>query len=202
MAVWANRIAREREREQEQERARILDGGSGGVKHGVGVGAGVVGQRVHGMAERIPHGFFGHAGHHAPGIAAGAGAARPTATTAIANGGERNLDDVVGGHRLRAHRPGSAVYGGPPGGVETLTAQKRETSRTRGIDTPGTGGIEGGGTESADGPSPRTRQGVVGTRGTIASQTVIQRQYGPAVPMTIPSSLPRDNSADAPPVFK
>jgi len=228
--AWANRVLRERERQL------IL----GGVKGSVGVlgnhvqvVGGAIGQRVHGVTERIPLGFFGHSGRTpgragttaSPGVPAvlvegaiqdpdqgfdmgidteGVGGMNVPKRKSVLQGTRgRNLDDIIGGSRLRASQPGSVLFDGTPGVEETLSVRRREGVGIGNRESWGSGlGRSDSGTHGSGGGATRNGQSVgepVLNRGTMASQTVVQRQYGPTAPMTIGSSIPHDYLADYPP---
>jgi hypothetical protein len=211
--AWANRILRERERQ------RIL----GGVKGGAGLignrvqGVGdVIGQRVLGVTERIPLDFFGRGGRTpgkavaSPGVSGAMEDKKldeeingPQKNSLLLGARGRNLDDIVGGSRLRAPRPGSVVFDGTPGVEATPSVRRREGVRTG---RRGSGGSETERSRSATANRRDARREVQEpelNRGTMSSQTVVQRQYGPTAPMTIGSALPHDDLADAPfPAYK
>lgn len=224
--AWANRILRERERQRILEGVKGGAGVLGNRVQGVG---GVIGQRVHGVTERIPIGFFGHGGRtpRKAGVVAPPGVAGAvegdvgqdldkeldkgisTQKVGVINGpqrnslllgtGEGNLDDIIGGNRLRAPRPGSVVFDGTPGVEATPSVRRREGVRTGGSRSGGSG-VRRNGSEAERSRSAATSRRDVRrethepalNRGTMASQTVVQRQYGPTAPMTIGSTLPHD----------
>lgn len=216
--AWANRILLERERQ------RILGGVNvlgGRLQQGVG-------QRVHGVTDRIPLGLFGQAsrtpgGQHIrtqPGATAAmeqqqqetlvdleksldSGAEKKSVAEmsgskrkSIMQGlGVRNLDDIVGGSRMRAPRPGSVLYDGAAGVESTAEVRRRQSS---GVGRSGSA-VTRSGSAAARRQAERAAAGTEDpslNRGTIANQTVLQPQYGPTAPMVIPSSMPDDELID------
>ena len=212
--AWANRILMERERERILGGVKGGVGVIGDRFHEVG---GKFGQRMHGVTDRIPLGLFGQVGRTPggrvvnvqPGIAAameahtvedvekgldmginteGVGGMNGPKRKSIMQGlGARNLDEIVGGSRLRASRPGSVVYDGTPGVESTAEVRRRQSS---GVARSGSGVARSGSAAT------RRRDTIPATdanepplnRGTMASQTVVQRQYRPTAPMVISPS--------------
>ncbi|KIM25723.1 hypothetical protein M408DRAFT_206797 [Serendipita vermifera MAFF 305830] len=217
--AWANRILLERERQ------RILGGVNvlgGRLQQGVG-------QRVHGVTERIPLGLFRGQASRTPGgqhirtqpgataameqqqqetlvdlekslesgaekksVAEMSGSKRKSIMQGL---GVRNLDDIVGGSRMRAPRPGSVLYDGAAGVESTAEVRRRQSS---GVGRSGSG-VTRSGSAAVRRQAERAAAGTGDpslNRGTIANQTVLQPQYGPTAPMVIPSSMPDDELID------